>query len=100
MADKVFDALADVHRRRLLVALLDHNPQDISDLSGVPWNIEETEVEMAQKYHVHLPKLADYGFIDWHPDDEVAVKGPQFDEIKPVLELLDEHRDELPDGWL
>ncbi|MFC4543574.1 transcriptional regulator [Halosolutus amylolyticus] len=80
--------------------MLDHNPQDVSELSGVPWNIEETEVETLQKRHVHLPKLEDYGYIEWRPDEEVAVKGPRFDEIRLVLELLDDHRDELPDGWL
>jgi len=29
-----------------------------------------------------------------------VIKGPNFDEIKPLLELLENHEDELPTDWL
>ena len=50
--------------------------------------------------HTHLPKLVEYGFVEWDRDTHEVVKGPEFDEIEPLLELLDEHDDELPEGWL
>jgi len=47
--------------------------------------------------HVHLPKLADHGFIDWDQDAQRVTKGPQFDEIEPLLTVLSENQDVLPD---
>jgi hypothetical protein len=47
--------------------------------------------------HVHLPKLADHGFIDWDQDTQRVTKGPQFDEIEPLLTVLSENQDVLPD---
>ncbi len=50
--------------------------------------------------HVHLPKLEEYGFIEWDRDSHEVRKGPKFNEIQPLLELLVSHSDELPDDWL
>lgn len=50
--------------------------------------------------HLHLPKLADYEFIEWNKDTHEVTKGPKFDEIRPLLELLATHEDELPADWL
>jgi hypothetical protein len=96
----VFEVLADVHRRRLLFDVLDQNPVDVSELSGVPWEIDEGDEDLVRKRHVHLPKLVDQGFVEWDREHAVVTKGPRFDEIRPFLELLDDHRDELPDGLL
>ncbi|WP_254544885.1 transcriptional regulator [Halomarina pelagica] len=49
---------------------------------------------------VHLPKLADYGFIEWDRNTHEVMKGPKFDEIRPLLELLEAHEDKLPADWL
>ena len=94
--DQIFEALAAVQRRRLLFALTDHNPQQIDEMSGVPWSLSESEAEMTTNHHVHLPKLADYGFVDWDRNEQVITKGPRFDEIEPLLECLEDNRDELP----
>ncbi|MGA9401220.1 hypothetical protein [Haladaptatus sp.] len=48
--------------------------------------------------HVHLPKLEDYGYIDWNRISEQVTKGPQFDEIKPLLTLLVENQEILSDA--
>jgi hypothetical protein len=50
--------------------------------------------------HVHLPKLADYGFIEGDRANDEVIKGPAFDEIRPLLKLLDTHQDELPGDWI
>jgi predicted transcriptional regulator len=95
------DALADVQRRKLLIALLEHNPQDDSAVVIADSESESDAVErLVSMQHVHLPKLADYGFIEWDEDTHEVMKGPNFDEIRPLLELLDDHEDELPDDWL
>ncbi|WP_435159490.1 DUF7344 domain-containing protein [Haladaptatus sp. DFWS20] len=89
-ADTIFDVLSDIQRRQLLFSLLEHNPQVVSSQSS---NTEERHRILQQ--HVHLPKLADAGFIAFESDEKIE-KGPRFDEILPVLELLDDHNDELP----
>jgi hypothetical protein len=99
--DGALDALADVQRRNLLLSLLDHNPQDDTP---VVVGASESDVEALESLttmrHVHLPKLVEYGFVKWDEEHNEVSKGPAFDEIRPLLELLDDHADELPDGWL
>jgi hypothetical protein len=98
---EMVDALADVQRRKLLVALLEHNPQD-----DRPVVIEDSESgsdavsRLMLMKHTHLPKLVDYGFIEWDEDTHAVMKGPKFEEIRPLLELLENHQDELPPDWL
>ena len=99
--DEMFDALGHVQRRKLLTALLIHNPQD--DESVVVAESESADEEltrMAEMKHLHLPTLEEYGFIDWNRDTNEVSKGPDFEEIRPLLELLRAHEDELPDDWL
>ena len=99
--DEILDALGHIQRRKLLRALLTHNPQDDEP---VVVDANESEAEelsrLVEMRHVHLPKLEDYGFIDWNRDTNEVSKGPKFDEIRPLLELLRDHEDELPDEWL
>lgn len=95
-------ALADPYRRQLLLALLDHNPQDDDDRD--PLNIvegdEEPEVLETELVHAHLPKLADMEYITWDRTEKTISRGPKWEQIAPLLELLHENRDELPEGWL
>jgi hypothetical protein len=103
--DEIFDALTSVHRRRLLVALLDHNPQqDNVDEVSIPEDIHEGETVLealqVDYHHNHLPKLEQAGFILWDRGSHQIMKGERFDEIRPVLKLMHDHSDELPDDWL
>ncbi len=99
--DRVVDALAAVQRRKLLVSLLDHNPQDETPVVLADSESERDAVDrLVAMQHVHLPKLVEYGFIEWNRDTHEVMKGPEFDEIRPMLELLADHEDELPPGWL
>ena len=99
--DEYLEALADTHRRRLLVALLEHNPQ--RDTGAVPEDVHEGEKALAalqtQFHHSHLPRLEDAGFVRWNRDTHEVMKGPRFDEIRPLLELMRDHADGLPDDW-
>ncbi len=96
--DEMLDALADVRRRTLLVDLSEHNPQTVTPAVG------DTEDAAFDRFvamrHIHLPKLEDYGFIEWDRENGEVIKGPAFDEIRPLLELLDTHRNELPADYL
>lgn len=105
MDSQAFEALGNSYRRQLLLALFDANPQDDDDLDpldlladGEPTDdLAATRVELK---HVHLPKLVDMGFIEWDRQSGELSKGPNWEEIAPLLRLVHEHRDELPDEWL
>lgn len=92
MNDSAFDALANEHRRTLLLALLDENPQDAavhaSEAVDAPKATHQLQTTM---YHSHLPKLADHGFIEWNRDTWAVVKGPHFGEVRPLLECIDKY---------
>ena len=101
--DTILHVLENQYRRRVLVALLEHNPQDADDLQ-IPSDIEladeDLETLRIHMTHTHLPKLEASGFIEWDRDTNSIRKGPKFDEIRPLLELMQNHADELPDDWL
>lgn len=101
--DAALSTVADGQCRQVLLALLDHNPRTGSRLS-IPEDvhpgdaeIEKAEVEM---HHIHLPRLEDAGFIEWNKDDQQVMKGPKYAEIRPLLEVLTDNADKLPDGEL
>jgi hypothetical protein len=99
--DEILDALGHVQRRKLLTALLVHNPQDEGSVAvAADESTDEALSRLVEMHHVHLPKLEAYGFISWDRDTNEVSKGPNFEEIRPLLELLGAHEDELPDGWL
>lgn len=100
--DAVLAALSDPYRRQLLVALLDHNPQDDDDRDplGILAAADEPDVLEIELIHNHLPRLEEMGYITWNRTTNEISKGPQWDEIEPLLELIHNHQDELPDGWL
>ena len=97
--DRLLHILANKYRRRLLVALLEHNPQDeknpLAETEGD--DIESLKIAMI---HSHLPKLEEAGFIEWDRERHAVRKGPRFDQIRPLLELMQSHADELPDDWI
>ncbi len=100
--DSMLEVLSNTYRRRVLVALLEHNPQEDDD-PQVPDEVtlenEDLERLMIQMRHSHLPKLEESGFIEWDREGNTIRKGPQFEEIRPLLELIADHADELPNGW-
>jgi len=57
----------------------------------------DTSTKDAHETHTHLPKLQDAGFIEWDRTANAIRPGPQFDEIKPVLQFLQHYEDDLSD---
>jgi hypothetical protein len=105
--DRSVEALGHRYRRRLLIALLDHNPQDDEDaqdseeaLGSVVDGEVDQQLVQSELVHNHLPKLDELGYITWNPETGKIKKGPQWEEIAPLLALLKDHDDELPEGWL
>ena len=96
----------------MLVSLTVHNPQDageggldaddllefVDDQQGATDMQEATDIEI---FHSHLPKLEHYGYITWDRSSGNISKGPNWDEIEPLIDLLKTHNEgELPVEWL
>jgi len=100
----MFDALRNPYRRRILLAISDHNPREITEftqtkfasVNGDKADPEQLELEL---HHSHLPKLAEKGYIDWNPEAQTIRRGSNFDDIAPLLKLMDDHADKLPADW-
>lgn len=96
--DVQLEAIADRTRRHLLFELLEDaagdTPIEIADRVGDPETAEPIEMR-----HVHLPKLADHGFVRWDREHRLVRRGPRFDEIEPLLTLLYGNADELAGEW-
>lgn len=98
---ELLEVLSHPHRRRILTRLNIRNPRDedefeLAELTGD----DELGDETVKLIHHHLPKLTDSGFVDWDREHRTVTRGPRFDEIAPLIELMVSHRDELPADWL
>lgn len=97
--DVALSVLAGRYRRALLGALLASGPTETgepvhpSDIYRPTVDPRSFEMEM---HHTHLPKLEQREYIEWDRDTDLVWRGPRFDEVRPILEVLREHRAELP----
>ncbi|WP_438267082.1 DUF7344 domain-containing protein [Haladaptatus salinisoli] len=97
--DEQLAVLSNRYRRRLLVALTQraHQPDRLAPSRGLATDGGDEDQAIAMQ-HVHLPTLADHGFIDWDRETHRVTKGTRFNEIEPLLTVLSENHDVLPDG--
>jgi hypothetical protein len=104
--DAVFGALSAEPRRWTVASLLDAPPGAELSLpaaarppeaavDGRPPDgaAERLRVELV---HVHLPKLADPGFVEWGRDPLRVARGPRFEEVAVVVASLDDSADAVP----
>jgi hypothetical protein len=80
----VLSALAARPRRRVLVGLLDGS----LDIETVAEGSDDPDSMAIRLRHVHLPKLAEAGYVEWDPDTDRIRQGPSDPEGEPVLEVL------------
>jgi hypothetical protein len=69
---------------------------------GVAVDIErfvDDSDRLLSMHHVHLPKLEDRGFVRVDRERNRIRRGPNFDDIEPLLRVIDDHTDELPVEW-
>lgn len=94
--DRVFDTLSKQHRRHILIELNHGNGVHEQDLIYRGSSEDENDLQLR---HDHLPKLAEAGYIEWDRETGAIGPGLRFDEIEPLLELIEDHADQLPDDW-
>lgn len=80
--DDLLTALSNPQRRELLDSLIADSPPDDAEPPGV------TVADEMEMYHIHLPKLADYGLINWDRDTNRVTRGPNFEAAAALLEFL------------
>lgn len=96
--DQAMSALNDTTRRRVLRALKEESPrqQDTFETGEFAPDDPDSETIQIDLHHRHLPKLDETGYIDWKEDTGQIRRGADFDEIRPLLKLLDDHPVKLP----
>ncbi|WP_324666185.1 hypothetical protein [Haloarcula sediminis] len=60
---------------------------------------DELEILESELIHSNLRKLEEMDSISWNQTTNELSKGPQWDEIAPILTLMYDNQDELPDRW-
>lgn len=86
--DGMMSILSREARRFVLLTLLDEDAE--TSLKFIRESLDSERVEV-QLYHTHLPKLEQAGYIEWEPGSDHISRGPKFDEIEPLLRLLEEY---------
>jgi hypothetical protein len=94
--DRVVNLLRSRHRRRILLGLAAGRIDSEADVATRRPDEEDVESELLS---THLPMLEEEGIIEWDRETGEIKKGPNFDEIEPILQLLQKHDDELPPFW-
>jgi len=98
--DKHYELLANVYRRRVLVALSNQtsDPEPVfipEDICPGEKSVESLQLKL---HHKHLPRLEEPGFIQWDREASEVYRGPRFDDIEPFIELLKTHMNESLTG--
>lgn len=97
--DVLFDALSREPRRRVLEALRVRNPRTTDEFVRSSPRPDGTDQDTIRLHHVHLPRLDEAGFIEWDREMGTIERGPNYDEVRPVLAILADRSDELPAAW-
>ncbi|SIR83552.1 hypothetical protein SAMN05421858_4055 [Haladaptatus litoreus] len=87
--DAVFHVLSSAYRRRILFELKAGRLR-VSEASrrlAAEYGDDRDRIELAL-YTIHLPKLDDLEFIEWHSDSDEIRRGAQFEEVRLVLDGL------------
>ena len=98
--DRMFDALSHPLRRRvLMLAYRNATRDDQFPVEEIETENDDVEQLANELYHIHLPKLDDEEYIEWDRDSNSIRRGPAFDDVEPLLRLMDDNQDELPEEW-
>lgn len=93
MNDNTFDVLAHEQRRPLLRAHLEETPQEVGvgSPAGESAPADGEHRSRIARDHRHSLDLDGYGYIGGHRDAQETVRGPGFEENRPLLGWLADH---------
>ncbi|CQR49056.1 hypothetical protein [Haloferax massiliensis] len=93
--DSQLAAIQHVERRQLLLALLTATSSGSALDDGRARPGTDVRKLKLQMYHVHLPKLERMGLIEPNGNWYDIRRGPHFDDIVPLLRVIDDHEKRL-----
>lgn len=103
--EAAFLALSNQYRRQILVALFDQPSRSQTGIDPMDAVTEEflngpelVALKLDLK-HAQLPKLEEMRFIEYNEQLDEVSRGPEWDAIAPLLRILQEHQEELPEQW-
>lgn len=103
VVSQIFDVLRHPSRRRILLTVYRHDEPGAASFTPADFLPQAADRERFQSElrHTHLPKLADSGYIDWDRTQELIEPGPQFEELRPFLDLVEkfENQSSHTDEW-
>lgn len=82
MQDQYFTALADEHRRNILLSLLDETRQRVDAQERAS---QKTKIRLT---HVDLPLLEDIELVQWDRDTHSVTRGANYEELEPLILFL------------
>lgn len=98
--EQKFTLLADRRRRTLLFVLGEvADPVSVGGLSERLVAREDPKSALDQSalddvelklHHVHVPKLAEHGILEYDAESGIVSRGPRFDRVHSWLESVDE----------
>ncbi len=97
--DDAFHALAHSDRRHILLELKEREPTEPIEIDELHRPNGAPERARIKLHHIHLPVLAEAGYIDWDPSTTTVRIGNAFEEIEPLIALVADHRSRLPGEW-
>lgn len=99
--DKVFTAISAEPRRQIIVSLLEKEegqPISLPEMAMNPNIPLDPDVLRTELIHHHLPHLEQRDFVQWEREPLRAYRGPDYDEVAVVFEVLHTEASELPDS--
>lgn len=87
-----FEALAVPRRQQLLLALEQTpNGTALDPFTELSDDFTGNGRHAVSLVHEDLPKLHEMGFIEWDREAECVTRGPAFDHLGPLLDVIREH---------
>lgn len=95
LLDDHLEAMGHLERRCLLLRLaMNSGAEPGIDFSDLECGGGELDPLVTMR-HVHFPVLEEREFIRWDRENQRVTRGPRFDELEPLLELVREIRRDL-----
>ena len=101
--DQLHEVLASQERRMIIYSLKDapeERRMPLPEAAMTPessWDQERTTLRLM---HDHLPKLADAGYVRWERDPFCVQRGPHFEEVEVMFDLIHDSIGQFPNSLI
>lgn len=101
--DQLHEALASQERRMIIYSLEDV-PEErripLPEAAMTPGSSQDPEKTAIRLEHNHLPKLAEAGYVRWELDPFCVQRGPHFEEVEMMFNLIHDSIDQFPESLI